>query len=288
MSGVRPVLHSYALRAYPVEHVFAFAAADGWPAVELSAWHFDLDAHKVHADIRHAAEFARRYGVEIHCTNYWAEFTAADESERRHWVETVYNVIDASLAQGIGLVNGSAGWLVADPVDWDADWRGNGSVIASEQHLRWVAESYRLVAQYAADHGVRIAIEVHPNTVHDTVAATARLLELADHENLLVTLDPANAALVEEDRDPRVIDQVIDRVAYFHLKNGLVSGGRVDFTVDAAAGLIDNYRWLSRLVDVPRVTDVCVEYCGDGDPHPRLTAGRRYLEETLRLVRLER
>ena len=122
MSGVRPVLHSYALRAYPVEHVFAFAAADGWPAVELSAWHFDLDAHKVHADIRHAAEFARRYGVEIHCTNYWAEFTAADESERRHWVETVYNVIDASLAQGIGLVNGSAGWLVADPVDWDADW----------------------------------------------------------------------------------------------------------------------------------------------------------------------
>ena len=99
---MRPVLHSYALRAYPVEHVFAFAAADGWPAVELSAWHFDLDAHKVHADVRHAAEFARRDGVEIHCTNYWAEFTAADESERRHWVETVYNVIDASLAHHRG------------------------------------------------------------------------------------------------------------------------------------------------------------------------------------------
>ncbi|WP_165945546.1 TIM barrel protein [Micromonospora sp. KC606] len=284
---MRPVLHSYALRDYPLGHVLRVAAADAWPAIELSSWHFDpeFDAENVRSGIAAAVRTGRRYGVEVFCADYWAVFTAADEAERAMWVEKVCTVVDACAANGIALVNGAGGWLVRDGQDWDRDWTGNGSALASDVHLKWVADCYRRVAAYAAERGVRVAVEVHPNTVHDTVAATARLLDLADHDNLVVTLDPANAvALGADDRDPAVIDLVAGRVAYFHLKNCLIRGGAADFTVDAAAGVVDNYRWLARLARIPAVTEVGVEYCGDGDPHPRLTAGRRYLEDTLRLV----
>jgi 3-dehydroshikimate dehydratase len=80
---------------------------------------------------------------------------------------------------------------------------------------------------------------------------------------------------------------VAGRVGYFHLKNCLIRDGVADFTVDAAAGIVDNYRWLARITELPQVEAVCVEYCGEGDPHPRLTAGRRYLAETLRLTRID-
>jgi sugar phosphate isomerase/epimerase len=130
-----------------------------------------------------------------------------------------------------------------------------------------------------------VAIEVHPNAVHDTVSSTARLLDLVDHDNVWVTVDPANAApLSVTDRDPAVLDLIAERVGYFHLKNCSVRGGVADFNTDAWAGVVDNYRWVERVVRLPQVAAVCVEYCGDGDPHPRVAAAREYLDRTLSLV----
>jgi hypothetical protein len=42
-----------------------------------------------------------------------------------------------------------------------------------------------------------------------------------------------------------------------------------------------NYRWLETLGSQ---TPVCVEYCGEGDPHRRLAASRDYLDRTRRLI----
>lgn len=264
---MRTVLHSYALRDYPLEHVLAVAR--DWPAIELSTWHFD--------DLGAAASLARARGVDIHCAGYWGSFADPGFSTAH-----IRATIDACAEHGITLVNGAGGWLVHDEQTWDRDWRLNGSALASEADLRRVADRYHELAEYGAARGVRVAVEVHPNTVHDTVASTAALLKHADHDNLVVTLDPANAAaLSEADRDPAVIGPLRGRIAYFHLKNCLIQGGRSDFTVDAAYGVIDNYRWLHAL---PEVTAVAVEYCGEGDPHPRLTAARRYLDDTLRLL----
>lgn len=283
------VLHSYALRDYPMPHVFEVAAAGDWPAVELSTWHFDpqFGTQSVRHGIAAAAEAGRRSGVDIYCAGYWAVFTATDEAERKMWVDKVCGVVDACVENGISFVNGAGGWLVGDGADWDRDWTANGSALAAPADLERVADCYRQVVGYAADRGVRVAVEVHPNTVHDTVAATARLVDLVDHDNLVVTLDPANAApLSAADRDPAVVDLVADRVAYFHLKNYLPRDGGANFTVHAADGVLDNYRWLARLADLPGVTAVCVEYCGEGDPHPRLAAARRYLEDTASFQRM--
>jgi sugar phosphate isomerase/epimerase len=274
------VLHSYSLRNYPLEHILQFAQLDGWPAIELSGWHFDAD--NAHHDIGEAVAAGQRSGVGIYCTGYYGDFVTADQSARLDAMDRVRRVIDASAAHGVTLVNGFGGWLQGDDGD---DWARNGSKLASDEHFRRGADAYHQLAAHAADRGVRVAIEVHPNTIHDTVASTARLVKLADHDNITVTVDPANAAVINsQDRDPDVIGIVADNTSYFHLKNCLIRDGHTDLTVDTAAGIIDNYRWLEKITTMPGIDAICLEYCGDGDPHQRLRAARTYLTETLGLI----
>jgi 3-dehydroshikimate dehydratase len=296
MSTITAVLHSYSLRAYPREHVWAVARAGGWPAVELAACH--LDWADPAADLARAVEEAAAAGVRIHCAGYWGEFAHPDPARRDGSLERVRVLVDAAARQGISLVNGSGGWLVADPKGWDADWRKNGSALATETDLQNVAGAYRELAGEAAGRGVRIGVEIHPNTVHDTAAATAGLLRRIDEgggpgrigdaargEAVIVTVDPSNAVPISaEDGDPAVLDLLAGRAGYFHLKNCRARDGVADFTVAAADGVVDNYRWLEALLARGDCPAVAVEYCGEGDPHPRLAAGHRYLTETLQLI----
>jgi sugar phosphate isomerase/epimerase len=281
---MQTVLHSYSFRKYSLDHVYAVARAGAWPAVELSGWH--LTDENTHRGVTAAVETGRRHGVAVYCVGYYGDFITTDHAEWKRAIDKVCDVVDACADNGVTLVNGFGGWLVRSRDELD-NWCGNGSSIATEPMYRRVADAYREVAAYAADRGVRVAVEIHPNTVHDTVASTSRLLKLVDHENLLITVDPSNAAsLSPDDKDCDVVDLIAEQVAYFHLKNCTIHNGVASFDVETAAGLIDNYRWLERLVRLPRFAAVCIEYCGHGDPHPRIAAARRYLEETLRIIEL--
>jgi 3-dehydroshikimate dehydratase len=274
------VLHSYSFRNYPLDHILRFAELDGWSAIELSGWHFDAD--NAHRDLRAAVTAGQRLGVSIYCAGYYGDFVTGDQPVRLDAIDRVRRVIDASAENGVGVVNGFGGWLQGDNGD---DWAGNGSKMAAVEHFERAADAYHQLAAYAADRGVRLAIEVHPNTIHDTVETTARLIKLAGHDNLSITVDPANAAVINaEDREPDVLGLAPERIAYFHLKNCQVRNGYTDLTVGTAEGIIDNYRWLERITSMPQVDAICLEYCGDGDPHPRLRAARGYLDTTLRMI----
>jgi 3-dehydroshikimate dehydratase len=283
---MRTVLHSYSFRHYPLEHVLRVARLGGWSAIELSGLHFD--ARDAEGEIGRAVAAGKEQGVEIYCVGYSADFVSAADADRRRAVERMCRIIDACAAHGVGLINGFCGWLMRDQMSWD-DWWLNGSRLASREHYDRAAGAYHKVVAYAANRDVRVAIEVHPHTIHDTVAATARLLRTMDQTLLVVTLDPANAAVVSsQDRDPEVVSPIAERVGYFHLKNCLITNGRLDFTVDAAAGVIDNYRWLDKVTAMPNLDAICVEYCGEGDPHPRVAAARDYLDASLRMIAASR
>lgn len=276
-------MHSYSLRDYPLEHVFAVAAQYGFGAVEVSGLHLDVRSRPepVRAEVARAVGLAERYGVRVYCVGYEGDFVAADPTRRAAAQEVVAAVIEACGEHGIGLVNGFAGWLQADDPD---DWPANGSALARQEHYRWAAQAYRELVPVARRCGVRIGIEVHPNTVHDTVDATARLLALVPEREVTVTADPANAGLIRAaDLDPAVLDRIADRLGYLHLKNYVPAGRRADFSVDTADGVIDNYRWVARAVEHGGIGAIALEYCGAGDPHPRLRAAREYVLECLRL-----
>jgi sugar phosphate isomerase/epimerase len=272
------VMHSYSLRDYPLEHVFAAAAHYGFDGVEVSTCHLDLrdDPAAVEGELARADALARRHGVRLHCVGYEGDFVTADRAQWQHSVTLVGRIVEAAGALGVGLVNGFGGWLQDDP----DDWLNNGSARAGDEHYRRCADALRAVGAVGARAGVRVAVEVHPNTVHDTVATTARLLDLVGHPAVVATVDPANSALLSpEDQDPAVLDKLGAHFAYLHIKNYVPAAGRADFSVDTAAGVIDNLRWLRRVAELGGVPVAALEYCGHGDPHPRLRAAHRYVRE---------
>lgn len=272
------VLHSYSFRTYPLEHVFAVARHFGWGSIELASCHFDAaDADR---EIAAAVALGRRYGVRIHCAGYYGDFLAGDAVRARS-IDTVMAVVDACANNGVDLINGFGGWLVGRDED---DWPHNGSALAGEREYHRVAEAYRHLCEHAAARGVRVGVEVHPNTLHDTVAATMRLVDLVDSEILTVTPDPGNSFILShEDRDPAILDRLKGGFSYFHLKNCRLLDGRADFNVETAGGVIDNYRWLEKL-SLLEVPALCVEYCGSGDPHPPIATAQGYVRDCLRLA----
>ncbi|GAB3964283.1 sugar phosphate isomerase/epimerase family protein [Plantactinospora veratri] len=271
------VLHSYTFRRYPLRHVFAVAARHGWDGIELV--HFHFDPSRVESEVAAAAALGRRYGVGVHCVGYTGDFVGDDRSARATSLALVERTIDAAAAAGIEMVNGWSGTLERDP----DDWRVNGSALAEQAHYERAAEGYRRLGDYAARHGVRVGVEVYPGSVHDTVAGTAKLLAMVDHPAVVATADPGNAYVISEaDRNPAVLDQLAGRLGYFHLKNLHPDGGRADFNVDTADGVLDNYAWITK-ADSLGVPAICVEYCGDGDPHPPIARAGDYVRDCLAL-----
>jgi 3-dehydroshikimate dehydratase len=272
-------LHSYSFRYYPLDHVFAIARESGWDGIELVTWHYDQE--RVEEELDDAVALGARHGVQVRCVDYIGSFTDDDPDLRAHSLQVVERVIRACARHGISLVNGWAGALVRDP----ADWRRNGSAAASSSHYELAADAYRRLGRVASEHGVRVAVETHPAAVHDTVAATARMLAMVPDPAVVANPDPGNTYILgEAERDPAILDTLAGRIGYFHMKNCLPGDGQPNFTVDTAHGYIDNVAWMTKLTELGGVPALCVEYCGEGDPHPVIAAAPAYVRRCLDLA----
>jgi sugar phosphate isomerase/epimerase len=276
---VKLLLHSYSLRHYPLDHVFDTAREHGWDGIELVLWHYD--AERVEDELDEAVKLGARYGVGIGCVGYAGQFTDDDAEVRAHSVTLAERAIRACASHAITLVNGWAGAIVRDP----ADWRVNGSAAAGERHYELAAAAYERLAQVASGLGVRIAVETHPAAVHDTVAATARLLAMVPSPAVVANPDPGNTYVFGgAERDPGVLDSLAGRIGYFHMKNCLPGTGQANFNVGTADGCIDNVAWLTKLTALGAIPSLAVEYCGDGDAHPVLAAAPAYARRCLSLA----
>ncbi len=264
-------LHSYSLREEPVDHVFECAADLGFDGVELHSSHFD-PAH-VEAGVDHAATLASQFGVPIACVDYSGDFLNEDETLREKSIDTVKRTIDAAAEHAIPMVNGFAGWLVADLNNWSA----NGSAIATSEHYNHAAEAFNRLATHAAALKVRVCVEVHMNTIHDSIAATQRLLERTAHENLFATIDPGNTFAVDHaEKNPEALARIEDRIGYAHFKN-CNHRDSYDYNVNLADGEIDITSWVAALEGFGYDGPYCIEYCGDRVPN--LKKDIRYLRE---------
>jgi sugar phosphate isomerase/epimerase len=138
------------------------------------------------------------------------------------------------------------------------------------------------VCDVAEKAGVTLTLEIHMNTIHDTVASTLRLLDLVGSPALLANPDPGNMfATCAEDRKPAALDPLTRRIGYFHLKNCRERHGQFDFSTPLAEGDIDMFRVLQRLPALGYTGPVCIEYVGTGDPHVRAEADIHYVKKCL-------
>jgi sugar phosphate isomerase/epimerase len=124
------------------------------------------------------------------------------------------------------------------------------------------------------------------NTLHDTGEAAARLLDLVEHSRIIANLDPGNMVAVrEEDPFDAGLRALGKRLGYVHLKNARLIAGSYDYSWAIDDGDIDWRVGLDKIRASGYSGDYCIEYCGRGDPCPRLHRDIRYLRALLENAR---
>jgi L-ribulose-5-phosphate 3-epimerase len=101
----------------------------------------------------------------------------------------------------------------------------------SADEWRKLVNVLRYLGDYAADHGVRIALETHGGLTRNGALAR-RLLEAVDHPAVGVNYDTGNIYYYNDDLDPAAdIREVAERVFQVHLKDTLGGKGEWEFCV---------------------------------------------------------
>lgn len=159
------------------------------------------------------------------------------------------------------------------------DYEKHGSFIATEQQWAWAVEGFQALADGCKDIGVRFAFETHMVYLHDTVAATMKLVDRIDRPAVGVNLDYGN--LVNFSGNPALKDTIAQcgkRLFYVHLKNSirLLDGERVATAL--SGGTINNREFVQLLMDTGFDGPICVEA-------PRGGNREWYAQEDLAYVR---
>jgi sugar phosphate isomerase/epimerase len=142
-----------------LEEVAAFAASEGFEAIEVMCWpkgkaerryagvtHIDVTGFTAD-DAKRVLDTMAKTGVAISGLGYYPNPLAPDRAEADVYVEHLRNVIRAAKLLGLGVVNTFIGRDPARSVD--------------DNWPRFL-EVWRPLVQFAADHGVRIGIENCP------------------------------------------------------------------------------------------------------------------------------
>ncbi len=265
-----PALHSWSFHNYSLAAFLDYAQRRGWTAVELASCHLgDCPADAVRQ--------AQRRGIKVETLGYYVDLVSSSAEARDHATRELIGLVHLCAELGIAKLNGFAGWLQADGLSW-RDWHRHGGRMASAEQRAWFIAAFAAVAKEAESTQVQVFVEVHPNTIHDTVTAAGDLVEAVGSRAVGLTLDPANSAAQDaRDADPQNLP---DRgfPLYFHFKNYRLLGDLVSFDVEAEHGLLDLRSWIHAL---PEHTTVCIEYPGEGDPFPKIDAARRYYQDIL-------
>jgi sugar phosphate isomerase/epimerase len=271
------ILHSYTFRDYPLEEALRAARRFGYAGLELHQVHFNPSYAE--EEIGRCVRLAMTHGAPIACVDFKADLIHPDPSTAREAADTLKAGLRACAKHGVPRMNGFTGFLVGPK---PGDFTKNGSAIATESHYARCAEGLEGVCAVAEECGVALNLEIHMNTIHDSVASTQRLMDLVGSAALFANPDPGNMfATRAEDRNPAALDALARRIGYFHFKNCRLRQEAFDFSVPLSDGDIDFFGVLQRFPALGYTGPVCIEYVGNGDPHVPAEADIHYLKNCL-------
>lgn len=95
---------------------------------------------------------------------------------------------------------------------------GRASAGMDGEERRGIASRLSEICRIAGDHGLRLLVETHPNTLADTLASTLRLIEEVNHPALGINFDTLH--VWEGGDDPvEAHAALLPHIAHYHLKN---------------------------------------------------------------------
>lgn len=270
-------LHSYSFRDYPLEDAFRSARENGYDGVELHGIHCDESI--LDTELLRCRDIAVRSDVHIRCFDFTGDFICADDHAREESVSQVERSVRICAQDGVALLNGFTGFLSVD----DVDYGRNGSALATEVHYDRATEALKHLGAVAAECGVTLTIEIHMNTIHDTVASMVKLLDRVGSDHVLANPDPGNMfSTSTAEKKPDALDALAGRIGYFHFKNCCNVDGTYTYSVGLEGGQIDIYTYVQKLGALRYNGPVCIEYVGAGAPHEIVKKDIHYLRECMR------
>jgi sugar phosphate isomerase/epimerase len=271
------LLHSYTFRNYTLEDALRAARRLGYTGIELHPVHFNPSYPD--DELARCLMLADRRGLDIAVVDFKADLIQADDAAAEEAARLLERTVHVCERIGVPRLNGFTGFLAGpDP----SRFSENGSALATDEDYERCADRLRPVVRVAEEAGLSLTLEIHMNTIHDTVAAALRLLNLVDRPALLAAPDPGNMfATSESDRNPAALQPLQERIGLVHLKNCALRGGEYDYSVGLSDGHVDILQYLRQFHALGYTGPFCIEYVGHGDPHERARADMDYLKRTV-------
>ena len=270
------LMHSYTYRGYSLERAFIKAKEFGYDGLELSTVHFDF--FNLEEEIKGLDDMQKKYELPIITADFPANFITSDESLRES-VDILRQAIPLLKKLGVRIINGSVGPLAGKE---PSDFSQGGSAIATEEHYERAIKGLKELVPILEENNLLLTLEIHMNTLHDTASSAKRIIDGVNSPLVLANLDLGNMYATPHAEEPlKAIEILGDGLGYIHLKNCRKIADRYDYTWALEDGDIDYFRALSFVHQRGYKGDICIEYCGLGDPTPRAKKDILYLKEIL-------
>lgn len=236
---MRPGLVSISFRQLSVEEILEGAASAGLGCIEWGG-----DIHVPHGDMgkaREAGRWTREAGLAV--TAYGSYFRLGSDRPDN---PPFGKVLDTAVALGAPVIR---------------IWAGTrGSKEADEAYWLRVAEEAREAAGLARQAGLRLAYEMHANSLTDSVAAVAALLEAARHPAIGCLWQPSVGGSLESDQE--CLAAVLARLEHVHVFHWWPDGRRRPL----AEGRARWSRYLEALRAADKHPDLLLEFLPDDNP----------------------
>jgi sugar phosphate isomerase/epimerase len=264
------IMHiNYCEQGQTIPEICEKAAAWGFSGVEFRQKPGGgLPFSGTEAYLSEVAESARKFGLtKLIFAVRAAGVCSADAAVRGAAVKGAVKFITAAnRIAGAKLFNAFAEQFIDRSIPYGPDYLLHGSALASPEDWQRAAECFAQIGAAAEKLGVRLAFETHMSYLHDTPAASAKLVKLIGSPAVGINMDYGNTIYFAG--RPSVEECIAlygGKIFDIHLKNsvGLPDGGRIPTSL--GGGEINHRQYLRLLKNAGYEGPVTLEAPRPGD-----------------------
>ncbi|MDF2724774.1 MAG: xylose isomerase [Paenibacillus sp.] len=188
------------------ETVAQLAAEVGFRAVELRALSH-LKPDSTTEQVKEIKRIADHYGLAIPViySNINGQYVKAAAQETEQKLELLRRYTEWAGLLGAPMICHGPG--------------GPTPQQATAEHFERAAHGLAQAARLLHEGGVTLLLEIHSNTLVETVDSTLHLLELTGSPNVGAILDPGNMAIAGDDYGELAVQRLGDRLLHVHTKD---------------------------------------------------------------------
>ena len=254
---ILPGLVSVTFRQFPPERIIELVAEAGLRGIEWGG-----DVHVPHGDLataRRVQQATRDAGLAV--AAYGSYYRAGQTEDRGVPFAAVLDTAQALQAPVIRVWAGS---------------KGSAETPADDRQR--IAEDLHRAGSQAQEHGFRISIEFHANSLTDSPASALQLMQEIDHPNVFLYWQPPVGGSVAE--NVHGLQQILPYLSHVHVFHWHLVDDGIDCR-PLAEGEADWQAYFSVLAEAPGERFALLEFVRDDDEQQFLQDAamlRRWLE----------